>query len=105
MLSFAGLLLAGTLLMGQADEMQPLREATLGKWVRQVQYEGQPHRMVKNIEKDKETLSLYTVSGKLVYRHVVNYEIKLLDKVAIFEFWNLQVIVGSGGREGIRAGP
>lgn len=54
---------------------------------------------MKEIEGAKETLSLFEPDGTLTYQHSVEYEIKLVQGLTFFEFWNVQVLVG-GEEEG-----
>ncbi len=67
MMSYAVALLTGTMLLGQAPDAPTLKKDALGKWERQLDYEGTPHRLVKDIGERQETLSLYSQSGTLVY--------------------------------------
>jgi hypothetical protein len=105
MLSYVGVLLAGTMLVGQPTELDALRETARGKWERPIAYDGKPHRLVKDIGAEKETLSLYTQSGELIYKHVVDYEIKLQNGLAVFEHWNRKVLVGGGEQDSQESTP
>jgi hypothetical protein len=94
MMNCTGLLLVGMMLVGQSEELKTLQKDVLGKWERQFEQGGQSHRLVKELAEQKETLSQYAPGGELVYQHVVDYEIKLAGGLAVFEFWNLTVVVG-----------
>ncbi|MCU0959912.1 MAG: hypothetical protein MUF48_07380 [Pirellulaceae bacterium] len=93
MIVHATVLLVGSLLAFQADDLAVLRKEALGDWQRQIEYNGQPHRLVKHIEENQETLSLYSPANEVVYQHIVNYEISLRDNIGVFEFWNMRVLV------------
>lgn len=99
MTSYAVALLAGTMVLSQAPDLPTLQKDALGKWERQLDYEGTPHRLVKEVGERQETLSLYTQDGALVYQHVVDYRIRVDGDLAIFEYWNLRVLAGGQEEE------
>lgn len=91
------LLLAATTLLHGAETDELLRKAQ-GTWARDVVESADPaDRMVKVIEGNKETFSIYR-GERLNYQHTVDFTIDVREGVTVFTFRNLKVT--AGGNEG-----
>ena len=88
------MILAGQVSATDLD-VNAVRSAAMGKWEQFSEFQGKTYRLIKDVKEKEETLTLYEVSGEIAYQHVVEYEISLENKLAIFTYWNLRVIVNT----------
>lgn len=89
MLRQVAAVLVGALVVGHVGNCWASPEKAIGKWFRKS--EDGAYYIVKDIKQEQETLSAYDLNGELMYEHTVDYEIKPLGDVWVFEFWNRQV--------------
>ena len=76
-----------------AADVEDIRKAAIGQWEmdERVEYEGKKLRRVKDIQEKQEIVSSYDEDGKLVLQWQVDYEISVVEDVAVFTFWNARM--------------
>ena len=96
------LLLVGVFAVGQSKGDDSIQSQALGKWHRKAP-DG-IHHLVKDVQENRETLSVYDAKGELTYQHAVLYEIKSMHDLSVFEYWNLEVLVNTQAEEAAAEG-
>ena len=81
--------------VANAEDAKEVHKKAQGRWERMVNETPAPDdRMVKEIEGNKETLSVYQ-GDELIYQHQVDFKIDVLERVTVFTFKNLKVTEGA----------
>jgi WD40 repeat protein len=78
-----------------ATEMKAadVRELAQGQWAREYEHNGQKLRMLKHIDGNKETISIY-LAKELVNQWTVDCEIRTTENVTIYTYSNMTFTAG-----------
>ena len=53
-------------------------------------YEGQEYTRIKDVSEKTEKVSTYDKDGKLAWQWQVDYEITIVNDLAVFTYWNMR---------------